>query len=212
MADLVTLPQTPGSRPARRRTGAGGARRSSAHSLNPRLRRHLSAYGFLIGGVLCFALFSWYPMVREFIMSFQKSQLGVTSWAARSSPAPRTDTPPGNAARPARRRAPARRARPHTSSASITARVARTAAMARGCPPNVEPWSPGPKAAATSARAQQAPTGIPLPSALAMVTTSGWSPWAKKANQWPVRPRPVCTSSSMRRASRSVHRARTAPR
>jgi len=81
VADLVTLPQTPGSRPARRRTGAGGARRSSAHSLNPRLRRHLSAYGFLIGGVLCFALFSWYPMVREFIMSFQKSQLGVTSWA-----------------------------------------------------------------------------------------------------------------------------------
>ena len=81
MADLVTLPQTPGSRPARRRAGAGGARRSSAYSLRPRLRRHLSAYGFLIGGVLCFALFSWYPMVREFIMSFQKTQLGVTSWA-----------------------------------------------------------------------------------------------------------------------------------
>ena len=32
---------------------------------------------------------------------------------------------------------------------------------------------PGAKAAATSARAQQAPTGTPLPSALAMVTTSG---------------------------------------
>src|SRR5579863_6152552 len=55
---------------------------SSPHSLTPRLRRNLSAYWFLIGGVLSFALFSWYPMVREFIMSFQKTQLGVTSWAA----------------------------------------------------------------------------------------------------------------------------------
>ena len=54
-----------------------------------------------------------------------------------------------------------------------TASVARAAAMASGCPPNVLPWSPGSKAAATSARAQHAPTGIPLPSALAMVTTSG---------------------------------------
>ena len=54
---------------------------SSPHSLTPRLRRNLSAYGFLIGGVVCFALFSWYPMVREIIMSFQKTQLGVTSWA-----------------------------------------------------------------------------------------------------------------------------------
>ena len=45
--------------------------------------------------------------------------------------------------------------------------------MASGWPPKVLPWSPGPKAAATSARAQHAPTGMPLPSALAMVTTSG---------------------------------------
>jgi multiple sugar transport system permease protein len=81
VADLATLPQTPGSRPARHRAGAGGPRWSSPRSLRPRLRRNLSAYGFLIGGVLCFALFSWYPMVREFIMSFQKTQLGVTSWA-----------------------------------------------------------------------------------------------------------------------------------
>ena len=45
------------------------------------LRRNLSAHGFLIGAVLCFALFSWYPMVREIIMSFQKTHLGVTTWA-----------------------------------------------------------------------------------------------------------------------------------
>ena len=45
------------------------------------LRRNVSAHGFLIGAVLCFALFSWYPMVREIIMSFQKTHLGVTTWA-----------------------------------------------------------------------------------------------------------------------------------
>ena len=94
----------------------------------------------------------------------------------------------------------------------MTASVALTAASASGCPPKVDPWSPGPKAAATSARAQQAPTGMPLPSALAIVTTSGSSPWAWKANQCPVRPRPVCTSSSMSSALRSVHSDRTAPR
>ena len=45
------------------------------------LRRNLSAHGFLIGAVLCFAFFSWYPMAREIIMSFQKTHLGVTTWA-----------------------------------------------------------------------------------------------------------------------------------
>jgi len=45
------------------------------------LRRNLSAHGFLIGAVLCFAFFSWYPMAREIIMSFQKTKLGVTSGA-----------------------------------------------------------------------------------------------------------------------------------
>jgi len=44
------------------------------------VRRNASAHGFLIGAVLCFAFFSWYPMCREIIMSFQKSQLGTTSW------------------------------------------------------------------------------------------------------------------------------------
>ena len=46
-----------------------------------RARRNLSAYGFLIGAVVCFAFFSWYPIVREVIMSFQKTELGQTSWA-----------------------------------------------------------------------------------------------------------------------------------
>jgi multiple sugar transport system permease protein len=46
-----------------------------------KVRRNLSAHGFLIGAVLCFAFFSWYPMVREITMSLQKTSLGVTSWA-----------------------------------------------------------------------------------------------------------------------------------
>ena len=70
----VTLSKAKGSPgPLERRTVRG--RRSQW------LRRNLSAYGFLIGAVLCFAFFSWYPMAREIIMSFQKTQLGVTSWA-----------------------------------------------------------------------------------------------------------------------------------
>jgi multiple sugar transport system permease protein len=35
-------------------------------------RRQTSAWFFLVGAVLCFSFFSWYPIVREIIMSFQK--------------------------------------------------------------------------------------------------------------------------------------------
>ncbi|MFD6426769.1 carbohydrate ABC transporter permease [Streptomyces sp. NPDC060198] len=45
------------------------------------LRRNLTAHGFLIGAVICFALFSWYPMVREFLLAFQKTEDGQTTWA-----------------------------------------------------------------------------------------------------------------------------------
>jgi multiple sugar transport system permease protein len=68
MADVATLrkadtrPQAP-LRPAARRLGY-------------RVRRNLSAYAFLIGAVLCFTFFSWYPIVREIVMSFQKPVLG----------------------------------------------------------------------------------------------------------------------------------------
>jgi multiple sugar transport system permease protein len=80
VAEVVTLGRAPG--PAPSRAAAGGTRRRSR---GPRARRNLSAYGFLIGAVLCFAFFSWYPMVREIIMSFQKTHLGVTTWAGWSN-------------------------------------------------------------------------------------------------------------------------------
>ncbi|MFB7028141.1 MULTISPECIES: carbohydrate ABC transporter permease [unclassified Streptomyces] len=44
------------------------------------LRRNLTAHGFLIGAVLCFGVFSWYPMVREFLLAFQKTENGRTTW------------------------------------------------------------------------------------------------------------------------------------
>jgi multiple sugar transport system permease protein len=77
MADLALRLDQPGSSPAATRQRAG-AKRSG---LRRKVRRNLSAHGFLIGAVLCFAFFSWYPMIREIIMSFQKTSLGVTSWA-----------------------------------------------------------------------------------------------------------------------------------
>ncbi|GAA5017284.1 sugar ABC transporter permease [Kitasatospora paranensis] len=49
-------------------------------ALRQRLRRHLTGHGFLLGALLCFACFSWWPMVREVIMSFQKTKRGKTTW------------------------------------------------------------------------------------------------------------------------------------
>ncbi|MER5637235.1 sugar ABC transporter permease [Kitasatospora sp. NPDC002227] len=40
----------------------------------------MRAHAFLAGALLCFALFTWYPMVREVVMSFQRVRHGSTSW------------------------------------------------------------------------------------------------------------------------------------
>jgi multiple sugar transport system permease protein len=56
-------------------------RAGTGSTLGRRVRRNVSAHGFLIGAVLCFAFFSWYPICREIVLSFQKTRLGVTSWA-----------------------------------------------------------------------------------------------------------------------------------
>ena len=49
--------------------------------LGRRLRRHGTGYLFLLGAAVCFALFSWWPMIREVIMSFQKTNFaGDTKW------------------------------------------------------------------------------------------------------------------------------------
>jgi multiple sugar transport system permease protein len=54
--------------------------------LMPRVQRHGSAWLFLIGAVLCFSFFSWYPIVREIIMSLQKPVYGGGyAWAGFSN-------------------------------------------------------------------------------------------------------------------------------
>jgi multiple sugar transport system permease protein len=44
-------------------------------------RSSATGYMFMIGAIFCFALFSWYPMIREVIMSFQRTNFaGDTTW------------------------------------------------------------------------------------------------------------------------------------
>ena len=65
-------PEPPSSR------APGGLGRLSAR-MPARLRRKLGdnalAYVFLLAGIACFALFSWYPLVRGVILSFQQVNL-----------------------------------------------------------------------------------------------------------------------------------------
>src|SRR5450631_755540 len=68
-------------RPGKVRGGPESMRSLAGSRIGRKIRRNLSAHGFLIGAVICFVFLSWYPIVREIIMSFQKTQLGVTTWA-----------------------------------------------------------------------------------------------------------------------------------
>ncbi|MEV6984702.1 sugar ABC transporter permease [Sphaerisporangium sp. NPDC051017] len=58
-----------------------GSRRSTTGAVRRGVRRNLTAYGFLCAALICFAFFSWYPMVREFLLSFQKTNfVGPPEW------------------------------------------------------------------------------------------------------------------------------------
>jgi multiple sugar transport system permease protein len=74
MTATTVLPTAPAPAPGTRATARsrGGLRR--------RVLDALTGHAYLIGAVLCFAIFSWYPMVREFIMSFQRTRRGETTW------------------------------------------------------------------------------------------------------------------------------------
>jgi multiple sugar transport system permease protein len=74
----TTVPEKTTKRHAGRPAGPG--RRAERGGLSRKVSENLQAYGFLVGAVICFLAFSWYPMVREFIMSFQEKKRGVTSW------------------------------------------------------------------------------------------------------------------------------------
>lgn len=47
---------------------------------NRKIKDNVSGYAFLTGAILCFALFMWYPMIRGFVMSFQRTRRGETTW------------------------------------------------------------------------------------------------------------------------------------
>jgi multiple sugar transport system permease protein len=67
MAVLSTKP------PVRRSLPPGAARRDGHGAARRAVGRNLTAYGFLCGALICFAFFSWYPMIREIILSFQQT-------------------------------------------------------------------------------------------------------------------------------------------
>jgi multiple sugar transport system permease protein len=75
MANVVTSD-------ARRPAAPPAASVRPPKALLPRARRNAGAWAFLIGAVVCFSFFSWYPIVREVIMSFQKPVYGGgNTWA-----------------------------------------------------------------------------------------------------------------------------------
>jgi multiple sugar transport system permease protein len=57
-----------------------GGRGRSALRRRRDVQRNLSAYGFLCAALVCFAFFSWYPIVREVLLSFQKTNFVGTKW------------------------------------------------------------------------------------------------------------------------------------
>jgi multiple sugar transport system permease protein len=57
-----------------------GRRGRSASRRRRDAERNLSAYGFLCAALVCFAFFSWYPIVREILLSFQKTNFAGTKW------------------------------------------------------------------------------------------------------------------------------------
>jgi multiple sugar transport system permease protein len=65
------------ARSAAARTLAEGTRPAGrpgtpSRPLSRKLTDQARAYAFLLGGLICFALFSWYPAIRAVIISFQK--------------------------------------------------------------------------------------------------------------------------------------------
>ncbi|MGW7094662.1 carbohydrate ABC transporter permease [Streptomyces sp. NPDC054874] len=65
-----TLVREPKTSPKPRKTGVNNVNYGSRR--RRRFREHLVAYSFLGAGVLCFALFSWYPIVRGWLLGFQE--------------------------------------------------------------------------------------------------------------------------------------------
>jgi multiple sugar transport system permease protein len=61
-------------------TGQPAPTPKSHGAFQRRVRDNLTGWAFLLGAVICFLFFSWIPMVRGFIMSFQRLHRGETTW------------------------------------------------------------------------------------------------------------------------------------
>jgi multiple sugar transport system permease protein len=71
-AEHRPAPAAVGARQAPAPPPAGDRRRR-------RITDQVRAYGFLLGGLICFALFSWYPAIRAVVISFQKYTPGSSA-------------------------------------------------------------------------------------------------------------------------------------
>jgi multiple sugar transport system permease protein len=74
---ITTVPDA-ARQPARPAAAKNTGKRRTARGR--KMRDNLTGYAFLLGAVFCFALFSWYPMIRGIVMSFQHTHRGVTTW------------------------------------------------------------------------------------------------------------------------------------
>ena len=59
---------------------AGQLRDSRTARLRRKIGDNLLAYAFMAAGILCFAFFSWYPLVRGVILSFQQVNFVTDPW------------------------------------------------------------------------------------------------------------------------------------
>mmetsp|Transcript_43656 Transcript_43656/g.123388 ORF Transcript_43656/g.123388 Transcript_43656/m.123388 type:complete len:204 (-) Transcript_43656:743-1354(-) len=92
-----------------------------------------------------------------------------------------------------------------TRSCSKTSNVAMAAATATALPPYVPPMQPTCCTAESSGRVATIDSGYPDAMPLAETRMSGTVPKFSTAHCFPVRPKPHCTSSAMRRMSCVVH-------
>ena len=59
---------------------AGQVRDSRTARLRRKIGDNLLAYAFMAAGLLCFAFFSWYPLVRGVVLSFQQVNFVTDPW------------------------------------------------------------------------------------------------------------------------------------
>src|SRR3954468_21562876 len=59
---------------------AGQLRDSRTARLRRKIGDNLLAYAFMAAGIGCFAFFSWYPLVRGVVLSFQQVNFVTDPW------------------------------------------------------------------------------------------------------------------------------------